>query len=71
MAAGIAAGNWNLSFYFRSITMIRIAKIAIAGLALTATAAYAAAPATVSAACSAACMSVCMALGVDCGMTNC
>jgi len=51
--------------------MIRLAKYVTLGLALTATAAYAAAPATVSAACSAVCMSACMALGIDCGMPNC
>ncbi len=51
--------------------MVRIAKLFVIGLGLTATAAYAAAPAAVTAACSAACMGVCMTLGIECGRANC
>ena len=44
--------------------MIRIAKLAIIGLSLTATSAYAAAPATFAAACCA--IGACCGLGMDC-----
>lgn len=51
--------------------MIRFVKFAVVGLAVSGTAAYAAAPAAFQSACSAACMAACAALGVDCGMSNC
>ncbi len=51
--------------------MFRFIKVAVLGLAVTGTAAYAAAPAAFAAVCSAACMTACAVLGTDCGMPNC
>jgi hypothetical protein len=66
----IGAVNCRASDYWRKM-MFRFVKFAVLGIAVTGTAAYAAAPAAFAAACSAACMTACAMFGIDCGMPNC